>query len=322
MDHDTPREQLIERARALGVERPEVMTRPELRDEIVRRTELDELSRRAARGWFGVARDLVASVVERRLHLPDAAEVIRAAPLRATAWVAPVATVTLAEIYASQGHERRALKMLGEVLDREPDHEPARRLQERLTRAAGKDSPETLEREEARSAPPPGSIEPTAARWEGAARVPDEATASRPTIVPTVDALWYVRSSSGALIAYWELSPESQQREQAHQPAGQRVLRVVVVDPDDLAREAVLREWVLPQNVGSTELPVAADGMELRAAAGWRAGGEFRPLALGVELGTSEPWWSDVVAADGPAARAVAQAKERAIERLPSSGTG
>jgi len=131
------REQLILKARVLGVERAELMTRVELRDEIVRRSEPDLVQQRRARGFLGVARDLVASVVEAGLNLPDAAAIIRGEGSREGDWKGPppVATVTLAEIYAAQGHLDRALRMLDEVLAKEPDHDPARALRDRL--AAG-----------------------------------------------------------------------------------------------------------------------------------------------------------------------------------------
>jgi hypothetical protein len=131
------REQLILKARVLGVERPELMTRVELRDEIVRRSEPDIAQQKRARGFLGVARDLVASVVEAGLNLPDAAALIRGDNNREAHWKGPppVATVTLAEIYATQGHLDRALRMLDEVLLKEPDHDAARALRTRLATA-------------------------------------------------------------------------------------------------------------------------------------------------------------------------------------------
>jgi hypothetical protein len=131
-----PRSDLVERARALGVERPDVMTRVELRDEIIRLSEVDPAQRRRSRGFLGVARDLVASVVGAGLNMKDAAAVIRGEAPREPDWQgpAPVATLTLAEIYAAQGHWDRALMTLSEVLEREPDHAAAVALRERLTR--------------------------------------------------------------------------------------------------------------------------------------------------------------------------------------------
>ena len=127
-----PRAQLIEKAREAGVQRPELMTRVELKDEIIRRTETDEVQRRRTRGFLGVARDLLASVVEQGLHMPDAAALIRGEVRIEANAPPPVATVTLAEIYAAQGHVDRSLRMLDEVLEREPDHDVARKLRERL----------------------------------------------------------------------------------------------------------------------------------------------------------------------------------------------
>ncbi len=126
------RDELIRRARAAGVDNPEAMTRPELVDEIVRRTEQDAGRRRAARGWFGVARDLLASMVEQGLNLPDAAALIRGDANFSVRVRQPLSTVTLAEIYAAQGHLGRALKMLDEVLALEPEHLVARSLRERI----------------------------------------------------------------------------------------------------------------------------------------------------------------------------------------------
>src|SRR5262249_16243980 len=51
------------------------------------------------------------------------------------AWPAPpgpLPTVTLAEIYSAQGHFDRALAVLDELLQREPDHQEAQALRARL----------------------------------------------------------------------------------------------------------------------------------------------------------------------------------------------
>lgn len=131
------RDQLIARARQLGATRPELLTRPELRDEIIRLSESDETERRRARGWFGVARDLVASVVSQGLNLPDTAELIRGVHVLNPKAAPPVATVTLAEIYAAQGHLKKALDLLDEVIAHEPDHDAARAARARLSKEAG-----------------------------------------------------------------------------------------------------------------------------------------------------------------------------------------
>lgn len=156
------RDELVARARALGARRPEVMTRVELRDEIVRLSETDPQVRRRSRGWLGVARDLVASVVDNGLNLPGAAAAIRGeAKTEAHEWQGPppVATLTLAEIYLAQGHYDRALAVVGEVLANEPDHASALALRERIE--ADRSSPHSRRRPAALvTEPPPTPIPP------------------------------------------------------------------------------------------------------------------------------------------------------------------
>lgn len=131
--HDLSREALIEEARRLGLVRPEVFTRAELQDEIVKRRVSDPKQQRRARGLLGLARDLLASVVEKGLHLPEVAEKLRAtSPPPVPPPREPMATVTLAEIYVAQGHVTRARKILDEVLAREPEHAAARALLDKL----------------------------------------------------------------------------------------------------------------------------------------------------------------------------------------------
>ncbi len=123
LDRDT----LISRAEASGVVRARILTRPELIDELLQRSAVPEVAR--ARGFFGRARDLLARVIESGLHLPDAAERLRrSSPPPSIHPGAPVPTLTLAGIYAAQGHRERAIDTLREVLAREPEHAAARAL--------------------------------------------------------------------------------------------------------------------------------------------------------------------------------------------------
>jgi len=129
------RAELVARAASLGVERADRLTRPELRDEILRRTKTGGEAD-VARGFFGIARSMLASMMETGLKMPEAAALIRGTQTL-SAQVSggpPVATVTLAEIYAAQGHPDRALAMVERVLEAEPDHLEAQRLRERLRR--------------------------------------------------------------------------------------------------------------------------------------------------------------------------------------------
>jgi hypothetical protein len=131
------REGLVLRAQAAGIRRARVLTRPELIDELLRLDPAtDQTLLKKNRGFFGIARDLLSKVVEKGLHLPDAAERFRAAlnPLPHVPRPEPqaVPTVTLAEIYAAQGHKGRAIETLQRVLESEPDHGAARVLLEKL----------------------------------------------------------------------------------------------------------------------------------------------------------------------------------------------
>jgi len=128
------REELIEEASRVGVGRPRSLTQAELVDEILTRTTTGDRERARVRGWLGRARDLLARVVERGLHLPEAARSLRRES-EEKGWPPPpppLPTVTLAEIYAAQGHLERALTVLDEVLAREPEHKEAKILRARF----------------------------------------------------------------------------------------------------------------------------------------------------------------------------------------------
>ncbi|MEZ4301300.1 MAG: tetratricopeptide repeat protein [Polyangiaceae bacterium] len=171
------REDLIREAERAGVPRPRVLTQAELIDEILKRTAASDRDRSRSRGWLGRARDLLATVVEKGLHLPDAAAAIRTANRGWPPPPPPLPTVTLAEIYAAQGHLERAVQVLDEVLRRDPEHEEARELRarfaEQIARSAG-------------SAPPAGAREHDEADETGAGEgspaeaAADERAPSRP----------------------------------------------------------------------------------------------------------------------------------------------
>lgn len=133
------REELVALAGELGIVRPRSLTVPELIDEIVSRTAANERDKARSRGWLGRARSLLASVIERGLHLPEVAKVLRNAPSTRPWPVAPtpLATMTLAEIYAAQGHMDKALQILDEIITREPEHADARSLRQRLQAQSG-----------------------------------------------------------------------------------------------------------------------------------------------------------------------------------------
>ncbi|MDI1446517.1 DUF4912 domain-containing protein [Polyangium sp. 6x1] len=156
------REELIALAEELGVARPRALTMPELVDEIVTRTARSERDRARSRGWMGRARDLLVGVIERGLHLPDVASAVRSAP-PAKGWPTappPLATVTLAEIYAAQGFVDKAIGVLDEVLAREPEHTEARVLRQRLVAGGAASAVDEEMREEAVTTPSETDSEP------------------------------------------------------------------------------------------------------------------------------------------------------------------
>lgn len=148
------REALIRLAESHGISRPRILTRPELIDELLLRTADGESGAEVsiARGFFGLARDLVARVVERGLHLPDAATKIRGlhleTPRGKSTPPAALPTVTLAQIYAAQGHTARAKDTLLRVLAAEPEHAEARELLDRLSHPSYVPPPPPLPPEE------------------------------------------------------------------------------------------------------------------------------------------------------------------------------
>ena len=280
------RDELISRAAELGVTRPELLTRVELRDEIVRLTETDEQQRQHARGWLGAARDLVASVVEQRLNLPDAADLIRGVNVRMPKVVPPVATVTLAEIYAAQGHVARAVKLLDEVLAREPDHDAARELRERLvTQAEPEAAPSVVADGDAFRAE---VVDVVISQSESVA----EAVASgvegvtepeaKPESEPERDYVIYRRSGS-SVVCHWSVTVDTWDCWFARSD-GQWVLRIVQVSPalgPLVSDETVIP---LPGTTGEAMLNDVSERQQVRMAIGWDAAGRFTPVAIGIEV--------------------------------------
>lgn len=128
---EIPRHELIAAALELGIDRPEQLAIEDLRDKIRAASEAAAVPERVS--LFSVARNLIASVVERGLNLPDAARVIRETVRSAPRHRPPLPTVTLAQIYLAQGYTERAIQTLLQVIEREPSNYTAAELYQRLT---------------------------------------------------------------------------------------------------------------------------------------------------------------------------------------------
>jgi hypothetical protein len=299
------RDELIARARSLGAKRPELMTRVELRDEIVRLTESDPVVRRRSRGWLGVARDLVASVVDSGLNLPGAAAAIRGGPQPRPEWQgpAPVATLTLAEIYVAQGHSDRALAVLDEVLRSEPDHAAALSLKARLAGDRGARG-RIVDVSDSVSIPDEPSVEDDA--WDPPEFAPVEAPAVEAPAVeapaveaPRAEAPAVEAPRAEAPLAARPAAPERDDvappacalavtksalavRYELEGPADGVTLRVLSFLPRREGPERL--EIDVPvdaaETSGGLSLPPPSPGAVVRAVLGIGSNGGFKPLAV------------------------------------------
>src|SRR5688572_25229571 len=119
---DIPRHELVAAALDLGIEQPEQLSPEQLREKI---RAASSGAKPGAHGLgkmalFAVARNLIASVVERGLNLPDAARAIRDTVRPSPRHKPPLPTVTLAQIYLAQGYSDKARRTLAQVIEREP----------------------------------------------------------------------------------------------------------------------------------------------------------------------------------------------------------
>jgi hypothetical protein len=314
------RDALIARAEAAGVARARILTRPELVDELLLRSSADPAAKRRSRGWFGVARDLLARAVERGLNLPDAAERIRTlgghTALARRSAPAALPTVTLAEIYASQGHRRRAIETLEGVLSREPDHAVAGALLKQLEDTSypvppPKMPPEPLEEEE-RAPAASMSVDPDDSNEkDGTSPAPTERglhvnegprepmhmldDAPLPTRYD-VDECVAITVDPRTLYLYWEVRETTLALVRRAHPGGSLALRILVIEPTWDGPRSSTRDQRVERLLGdffSRHLPA---GCIVRAAIGWMVGETFDPIAHSQALETPPGGPSPVLA--------------------------
>lgn len=263
-----PRHELIATALDLGIERPESLTDRELADRIRRASEIPPapgVSDDSTAGWLQVARHLVARVVEQGLNMPEAARLIDGSKAAATQRL-PLPTVTLAQIYLSQGYADRAESTLRGVLEREPENPKARRLLAQLVNepdegaasTTGEDRPTLAE-----PLPSADSIESqgSASNESGASDGLAQVSATEASALDR-DAVVIVRRDNQAFI-YWELSAFSAER-LAHQS-----LRVLVRTYEPAGAGARVSETTLDVVSATGFHRVDCDeGREVRAVLG------------------------------------------------------
>jgi hypothetical protein len=313
------RDALIKHAETAGVTRARILTRPELVDELLLRGAGDGVAKMRARGLFGLARDLLARVVERGLHLPDAAERIRTlggAPPPRRAAPAALPTVTLAEIYAAQGHRDRAIDTLEGVLTREPDHAAARALLAQLEDTSYPMPPPRMppERDDAGSAWPPASDgEPLETAPSSHAGRSGESSGEPVHVLddaplPTrydVDECVAIPVDPRTLYVYWETRERTLEYLRVTRPDGEIALRIVVVVATWDGPRSNVRDEDVRVTLGDFFVRDLPPGSVVRAAIGWKHGDAFLPIAHSPALetppGAPSPLVADVLVRWTPA---------------------
>lgn len=262
------RDGLVARATELGVERPEVLTRPELIDEIVVHSVSDVQERAASRGLLGRARDLVARVMEKGLHMPEAANRLLTLAPPSSGWrkgPPPLATVALAEIYVAQGHQKRALDVLGVVLEREPEHTYARQFRDKLI-AQGST---LLEQTSAAISAPQEDVDQV-----------EHVEVTAHVGVPSTDGLKVQAEPIGGYLVQWSLRPRSFARVRAKMPEGRLVLRLLEVQGTWAGPSVRTKDLEIEALSGHLTVTSVDSSAELCAALGWRQGTDFQALAV------------------------------------------
>ncbi|HTM45705.1 MAG TPA: tetratricopeptide repeat protein [Polyangiaceae bacterium] len=321
------REQLLALARSLGIEHPTEMTRAELQTAIELRRSHDQVKAREVRptSWLSIARQLLAAVVEQGFNMPDAAALIRgdARLSEPPKPQPPLATVTLAKIYAAQGHASRALSVLSELLKAEPDHPAALELRSQLQQKAaagetGRRRPGSAKPTEPASGskpkPDPGphapEAIPSAAPMEAVetARAVDQGT-NEPTPNAENTLVALCRDSQVLQIA-WQISALSRT---ALSEGGSVEIEWISFTPAVAGPIRKSRQIAVPGPVGSLAAPESSRASLVSAALGLRLGGKFLPLTTlsVVEVGAGPDDPLSVVTARPHAAEAAKELAAR-----------
>jgi hypothetical protein len=271
------RDALAARAEAAGVAGARRLTKPELVDELLKRDPSPEAKR--ARGLLGRARDLLARVIERGLHLPDAAERFRAkGPIRTGPARAPeaVPTVTLAEIYAAQGHREKAVKTLEQVLASNPQNPAALTLLARL-KDESVPLPEPMPPEPEEIERPTSTIEGAEEKVEEPASMLDAGEPLPPRY--DVDECVAMPVDPTTIYVYWELREETLAMLRKESSDGTVALRVLVIVPTWDGPKVASRDIDVHSPIGDWFLRELPEHAVVRVAVGWRSRDGFVPAA-------------------------------------------
>jgi hypothetical protein len=229
-------------------------------------------------------------------------------------------TVTLAEIYAAQGHRTRAIETLDRVLTREPEHTAAEALLAQL-------------RDESFPVPPPRlPPEDDEAAAIEAAEPPEPNHMLDDAPLPTkydVDECVAIPIDPRTVYVYWEVRERTLDYVRAERPGGTIALRVVVVVPTWDGPRSSVRDHDVHATLGDYVVHDLPAGCVVRAAIGYRHGDAFVSIAHSPALDTPpdgpSPLLGDVLVRWTPqgAARVSAEDRDsasiaRALERARS----
>lgn len=275
------RDQLVARAQQQGVPNAERMTR----DGLIAALGPTTPSKRG--GWLGRARDLVARVVEQGLHLPEAASMLRGVSTAAPHPPPPLPTVTLAEIYAAQGHREKAVAVLDEVLSRDPEHQEARSLRARYTgeEEVSEELPST-EPAEVIIVPEPAE----AAEMMAETISPPPTLRTRDTDAPEPPASFVashivcLATDPTSLFVYWEVRPLVFARARWRDSRGRLVLRLVSVTANLTDVRGDERDIDVEGLAGERFIRGLTPDAEVRLCIAWLGPRGFVPLAVAAEV--------------------------------------
>jgi hypothetical protein len=316
------REELIGQAEQLGVVRPRTLTIPELVDEILV-VSAKRASEKRQRGWFGRARDLLTSVIDRGLALPEPGRTSQRRPSPPAP--PPLPTVTLAEIYAAQGHLERAITTLDEVLAREPSHSDARDLKARFEHQLHKTKPSTpppVIEARLETMPPPAPISDLDRLTPASAEVrpePERADAEspsdgaeprevadaslveapkapsiapiplkRPSTPPVhdVDDIVGLAVDPHTIYLYWEVRPATLAHARAKDDSGALTVRAATVLASLEGPETDVRDFRVDALSGELFVHGLPSQANVRISVGYKTDTDFEPFAVGIDLST------------------------------------
>jgi hypothetical protein len=216
----------------------------------------------------------------------------------------PLPTVTLAEIYAAQGHLERAISTLDEVLAKEPGHTEAEKLRERFQAQLRKTKPSSI--------PPPPVVAPTtpiqaapaigtnvelgdavsvaSSATESPMRAAEAALDGEDAPVEEqlfeVDEVVAVAVDPSTVYVYWEVRPKTFALAKNRHPDGGLVVRVLAVAADASGPSSETRDIRVDALYGELFVRGLPQSAQVRLSVGYASSGGYEPFALGLDLTT------------------------------------